>query len=373
MFLRSFLTHRALIAGCLFLLPAGAIEKQPAGSGRAKPPVANGIAPTDFFDRPIPMGVSISNTPSLPFIYAGTAGLRVRGILNPGIKYILSNNHVLGAQGPSICPDTANSNTFALQPGTLDIGFDPGIDPTFAVGRFARKVQFVAGPTANNLVDAAVAFTNTSKTRTAILGIGEPTPSYTPPTVGMPVVKSGRTTGVTVGTVSTVNLTVGVTYGTDCGSFRFVRQVEITPGAFSAGGDSGSAILSSATHQPVGLLFAGSSASIIANDILYVYLTLGVFVESDATSLVSEQEIQQMLTQDDKDPEQARLESIQAQHQERILSLPEVQGIGISKDAGRWFFKVFVRQSSPEALRAIPQSIEDIPVRVVESGEFRAL
>ena len=80
-----------------------------------------------------------------------------------------------------------------------------------------------------------------------------------------------------------------------------------------------------------------------------------------------------MLTHNDKDPEQARLESIQARHQDRVLSLPEVQGIGMGKEAGRWIFKVFVRKSSPEGLRAIPTSIEGIPVRVVESGEFRTL
>jgi hypothetical protein len=72
--------------------------------------VAPGYAdPTDRFDRPIPMGVSIGNTPSLPFIYTGAAGMRVFFLFNPAIKFILSNNHVLGARGPTLCPDTAPS------------------------------------------------------------------------------------------------------------------------------------------------------------------------------------------------------------------------------------------------------------------------
>ena len=34
-------------------------------------------------ERPIPMGISISTTPTLPFISAGTTGLLVRGLANP--------------------------------------------------------------------------------------------------------------------------------------------------------------------------------------------------------------------------------------------------------------------------------------------------
>lgn len=40
--------------------------------------------PTSFQPRPIPMGVSISTTPSEPFIFAGTVGMRVRSLTVPG-------------------------------------------------------------------------------------------------------------------------------------------------------------------------------------------------------------------------------------------------------------------------------------------------
>lgn len=66
-----------------------------------------------FCDRPIMMGVSISNTPSLPFIYAGMAGMRVHSFCNPGIKHILSNNHVMGAVGHDLCPNTPVGLYFA--------------------------------------------------------------------------------------------------------------------------------------------------------------------------------------------------------------------------------------------------------------------
>jgi hypothetical protein len=169
----------------------------------------------------------------------------------------------------------------------------------------------------------------------------------------MQVVKAGRTTEVTFGTITTVNLSAIVAYPCAGGSeiFFFRNQVEIGPNNFSNSGDSGSALLSVATHEPVGLLFAGGPNSTLANDIKNVYKALDVFVDSASGTLMSMQEVQQMLTEHDTDPEQVRLESIQKRNQHAVLRLPQVQGIGISKDAGAWFFKVFLRESSPEALR----------------------
>ena len=51
-----------------------------------------------------------------------------------------------------------------------------------------------------------------------------------------------------------------------------MNQIVITPGTFSAGGDSGSLIVVDSErtddhHKPVGLLFAGSSLYTIANPI----------------------------------------------------------------------------------------------------------
>jgi hypothetical protein len=89
----------------------------------------------------------------------------------------------------------------------------------------------------------------------------------------MGVKKSGRTTGLTTGTITAVNVTVDVTYSTQCGigsqKARFVNQIAIGPGGFSAGGDSGSLIVEDVATCPraVGLLFAGSSTITIANPI----------------------------------------------------------------------------------------------------------
>ena len=90
--------------------------------------------------------------------------------------------------------------------------------------------------------------------------------------IGASVRKSGRTTGLTTGTINTINVTSTINYGTGCGIAKFVGQIFISPGGFSAPGDSGSPILtnvldSAGRRRPVGLLFAGSSSITVANRI----------------------------------------------------------------------------------------------------------
>lgn len=235
--------------------------------------------PQDYQPRPIPMGVSISTTPSSPYIFAGTAGMRVKSLIVPDIKFILSNNHVIGAIGPTLSPDTAPMGTWILQPGTLDIGFDPGTNPICLVGVKLFSVPIDFSLSANNLVDAAIAYTVPALADKEILDIGSPTPQLGYALPGMAVMKSGRTTGVTSGMVESINTTVYVDYGEDCGTARFIKQVVVTPGTFSSGGDSGSVVIESGTHTPVGLLFAGGSTHTVMNQILYVYLIFGVFVD----------------------------------------------------------------------------------------------
>jgi len=136
-----------------------------------------------------------------------------------------------------------------------------------------------------NLVDAAIAQVRSGAVQTdgSILDIGPLSVNWMDPSVGQNVKKSGRTTGLTVGQVSAIDVTVNVSYSTKCGrgggdTATFVDQFRITPGEFSAGGDSGSVIVEDFASTPgaVGLLFAGSSSSTIANRIENVLSAFGV-------------------------------------------------------------------------------------------------
>ena len=328
------------------------------------------LGPQDPHPRPIPKGVSIGNTPSLPCIYAGTAGMRVRSLNIPDLKFILSNNHVLGAVGPDLCPNTATPGTWTLQPGTLDIGFDLGNDPSFIAGIVAASVPINISPFAFNLVDAAISFTTEGLASTDILDIGPPNVGFEFPTPGMTVIKSGRTTGVTTGTVQSVNTTSLVSYVDDCGVARFVAQVVVTPGTFSAGGDSGAVILNADTLNPVGLLFAGSDFNTIMNQILLVYLTLGVFVDGVSPVEVSQQQLAGQIGAMSMDPQMARMRSIQTSNQDGILAIPGIMGIGIglTEDGENSAFIVYVEKLTDEVARAVPSTLEGIPVRLIERG-----
>ena len=78
---------------------------------------------------------------------------------------------------------------------------------------------------------------------------------------------------------------MNVNYGAS-GVARFVGQIVVTPGSFSAGGDSGSLIVVNGkgrdktdNNKPVALLFAGGLISTIGNPIDAVLTRFGVTID----------------------------------------------------------------------------------------------
>jgi hypothetical protein len=243
--------------------------------------------------RPAPGGVSLGHYQ----ITAGTFGCVVRD-QGTGNRLILSNNHVLANS------NDANIGDPILQPGPADGG--QAADDTIAhlerfcpivfseepgtcklADAFAAVGNFLAGLTGSkhhveiirrdlqavNLVDAAVARpVDESQILDEILEIGTPT-DITLPILGMNVRKSGRTTGLTTGTINVIDTTVDVSYGIGR-TARFENQIVST--AMSQGGDSGSCLLDSDSDLVVGLLFAGSDQATIFNPIEAVFDCLDV-------------------------------------------------------------------------------------------------
>jgi hypothetical protein len=218
-----------------------------------------GVSP---YPRPARIGVSTGH----PNITAGTIGCRV---VKDGNVYALSNNHVYANENKALKGDNV------LQPGP----YDGGQNPRDAIGTLAEFQSIVFSQSASNTIDAAIALctTATLDNRTPDGSYGKPSPTTAAASVGLNVKKHGRTTGLTHGQVYAINATVNVGYST--GTARFVNQIVITPGAFSAGGDSGSLIVTESGNQPVGLLFAGSSSYTIANPIDAVLSHFSVAVD----------------------------------------------------------------------------------------------
>ncbi|MHA2404422.1 MAG: Nal1-like putative serine protease [Candidatus Kariarchaeaceae archaeon] len=227
---------------------------------------APNIGPTDRWPRPVPIGVSTGH----PDITAGTIGCRV----TDGIDvFALSNNHVYADE------NQANIGDNVLQPGP----FDGGIEPDDAIGTLFdfEPIDFRG---ADNFIDAAIALSSTDLLGNATPrdGYGTPKSRTVNPSIRMRVMKYGRTTGFTMGRITAINATVNVQY--DSGIARFVDQMVIGVAGFSSGGDSGSLIvISRGRHdrKPVGLLFAGSVTTTIANPIGAVLDRFGVTVDGD--------------------------------------------------------------------------------------------
>jgi hypothetical protein len=125
-----------------------------------------------------------------------------------------------------------------------------------------------------------LAATTATKAGNATPCDGYGTPSKTPYPVMIPnlaVKKYGRTTGLTKGVISAVNVTINVGYAG--GTAQFTGQVYIATPNFNGPGDSGSLIVSDAGNQPVALLFAGTSTATFATPIAPILSRFGVTVD----------------------------------------------------------------------------------------------
>ncbi len=218
--------------------------------------------------RPVQPGCSCSfqlPPPDQGVLTASTIGAIVQ---KDGKMFILSNNHAL-----------ANSN--ALPAGTPI--FHPGLldQPDLTTDQIAVLTGFFPIKTdANNVVDCAIAeLLDAVPFSSEILPDVGRLSSATPiaATEGMTVVKAGRTTSSTVGTVVEINGTVPVLY--PFGSATFESQIFVKDGdeAFSDGGDSGALVVDQASKAGTGLLFAKTSDGFTACNPLSAVLTaLGV-------------------------------------------------------------------------------------------------
>lgn len=210
---------------------------------RPRPPVvtAHALGETSR-TRPLRPGISIAHAE----VTAGTLGAFVH---KDGVVHALSNWHVL-AGSPQ-----AKVGDMILQPGPAD----GGRAPRDRVGTLAAWVDLSQDQTAT--VDCAIAHLDdqemdpeypVGRITTTAVALG-----------GEKVAKIGRTTSVTRGQVTAIELdNVVVGYGEEMGEISFDNQIEVEStgaGPFSRGGDSGSLVYR-ADGVALGLLFAGSES-----------------------------------------------------------------------------------------------------------------
>lgn len=243
----------------------------------AKP--GGGVSHTAKQTPPIQLGTSGGWRYDLAngFCCGGTLGSLVS---IGGTQHILSNYHVLEADiVPGGNSRVAVTGDPVIQPGLIDVNCNAATAQDVAL-----LVKRSSLPASN--VDAAIASVIPGMVRTdgAILEIGTISSQTIAASINQPVKKSGRTTGLTRSKVSGLNATISVTYDNECAggtafTKTFTGQIVIANrgSRFLAGGDSGSLMVQDvATNpRPIGLLFAGSSSTAIANPIDQVLSFLG--------------------------------------------------------------------------------------------------
>lgn len=335
--------------------------------------------------RPIQLGTSGGNINDINYLYCcgGTLGALVQD--GHGLDYILSNNHVLAKTNKGVIGEDI------IQPGLIDQNCYRDPNDGVADLSYFVPISFLYGTT--NKVDAAIAMARSGAVDPtgSILAIGAVSGSTVEPQINMPVKKSGRTTGLTIGEITAINATVRVIYNRTCGlasqTATFTGQIMIGPGGFSAGGDSGSLIVENCSSYPraVGLLFAGSSTVTIANPIRNVLSALGVKMVGTAgyciSSATSGGTASSAMRAQVPLPHYVNQEAVEAvsrikeRHEKNILRVEGVVGMGVGlseKLPGEVEIQVYVKRPKHEMRPLIPEILEDVSVIIVETGEIFA-
>jgi hypothetical protein len=318
--------------------------------------------------RNLHFGVSGGNINDITkrFCCSGTLGALVT---DGATSYVLSNNHVLGLSGQ------ANPGDDISQPGLIDNNCQ--IPPIVADFTIAPQLG-------SSNVDAAIAQLKPGAMDASgfIEDIGVPSSVVRAPSVGLSVAKSGRTTGFTTGTISSINTTVSVQYQRSCGQGKkfvvsYTNQVVIGPGAFSAGGDSGSLIVTNdSNHQPVALLFAGSSTTTIGNPISQVLTQVGA-VLGRPVSFVGTTQAMSMETFASNSPlpqDMETAEVVRGRHAQDLMARPGVIGVGIGglvENPTESSIVIYVDKAAGRA-QSLPERLENVKVRVVYTDAFVA-
>jgi hypothetical protein len=324
--------------------------------------------------RPIEMGVAGGAINSILLshhqlsCFGGTFGSLVE---DANGQYILSNNHVLARQ------NAAKKGERQVQPGLEDLNCArAGGNSVATLSRFVR-LTFRASK--ENTVDAAIALVNPDDVVASIKNIGAIDSVIKSSPLGIDVMKMGRTTCLTSGTVTAVNVNVTVDYSETSPGTRlanFIGQHLIAgDSGVSAPGDSGSLIVTDTTcPQPVGLLFAGSSSATIANPAAAVADALSVSWVGTCSSVRSGASVSDATPAASMPAAVTSATAVRDAHAAELMKIPGAigTGIGIGDAVGQAAIIVLVKSDSAQARAAAPSSVGGTPVRLFETGTIFA-
>jgi hypothetical protein len=304
------------------------------------------------------------------FCCSGTLGSLVKD--SSGTEYILSNNHILADT------DRATPGENISQPGLVDNNCQPA----------TTVAHFTVAPHLGTNVDAAIAqlVTGTMDSGGSILDIGQPSTSTAAATVNQSVAKSGRTTGLTCGSVQSVSTNVKVQYQKGCNqgkkfTITYTNQVVVGGSGFSAGGDSGSLIVTQASAHPAALLFAGSSTTTIGNPINQVLSQVGTslgksvsFVGSTSGTNVTCPAPGPSTTKHHGRPSQVdtdRAAAAKEAHASDLMGNSAVLAVGVGTDEqNRAAVTIYVETGRTHGF--LPSELDGVPTQIIRTDLIRA-
>lgn len=316
-------------------------------------------------------------------------------VTRDGTQYILGNTHVLARS------DAAALNDPIIEPGLIDTSTCTASGAR-TVANLSAFYNIESGPSPK--IDAAIAQVVPGRVDSSgnILYLGATTDANGVPvpgaphagsgvtaSVGMPIAKSGRSTGLTCATVMAVNVSVSTQYQKGCGtgtnfSVNYANQVDIAGGAFSAEGDSGSLMVTQDTADPVALLYAGSDTDTVGNpvgQVLNFFANGGnnvTFVGGDAHPVIGcslpnkpASAISASAAATVPSDAMQRAAAVRDAHAPELQGHPEVQAVGVGhsydnpREAAILFF---VTKGQPRS--NIPAQIDGVRTRIVEGELF---
>ena len=316
-------------------------------------------------------------------------------VTRAGVKYILSNNHILARS------DGATLGDAIVQPGLIDTATCSASDAT-TVANLSQFFNLETSPPPN--IDAALAQIVPGKVDItgAIFYLGAAVdannvPVSAPPqggsgmagSVNLAVAKSGRSTGLTCSTIDAINTATSVEYTVNCdgtgNSFTVLydNQVDVLGGDFSGQGDSGSLIVSQSSATPVALLYAGSDSDTVGNpvgDVLNFFKSGGnnlTFVGGSAHAVIGCTLPNTPNSAKTVQPSSLTAEVMQKAtatrdlHAPELMKYPEVQSVGVGAsydNPNEPAIVFFVTQGEPHT--DLPAQVDGIRTRIVEGKLF---
>jgi hypothetical protein len=305
-----------------------------------------------------------------------------------GAQYVLSNSHVLARSGQGVAGEAINqpgaAACFASPNAVANLSFQSALQPTPTSNGIAEgNVDAALALVVPGTVDPSGAILNLGVPGTTSIASAPPSTTLEAPVIGLSVAKTGRTTGLTCSTISSIQATLNVDFDAFCGgpklfTSEFVGQVVINGSSFSAPGDSGSLIVTTANARPVAMLFAGNGTNTIANPITDVINEFSsharppvvLNVVGGADHLVSCQPMAAVPGASQVGPLSAQVRSLSVQERSRTESVRDARALLLMRDPAITAVEVGASEDAPGqgALEVRVSGTPQTPIPAVIDG-----